>query len=147
MPVLAKLFARLRERPHAERRAAPRYQTHLENRLFVHVHLLDPTLERLHGAAALRLVGYTRDVSESGLGVILPGTRVAGRSIVGAERPLRVLLGLPGEPVEMSAVAVRDAELEDDETGRIVGIQIREMKPDARARYHSFLRSLAVPDF
>ncbi|MDQ3908396.1 MAG: PilZ domain-containing protein [Acidobacteriota bacterium] len=147
MSVLGNLLARLRK-PRGERRAAPRYGTHLENRLTVHVHLADSKLERPRDQRAPQhLVGYTRDVSESGLGVVLPDVRIAGRAVVGRDRTLRVQLGLPGRVVEMSAVAVRQAPLEGGEAGHLVGMQIQEMSHDDRAYYTKFLRSLALPDF
>lgn len=154
MSVLTNLIALVRnprgERvaaQRAERRAAPRYTTHLEKRLSVQLQFADLKLERPRAPHDLSLSGYTRDVSESGLGVILPGVRIAGRSIIGADRALRLLLGLPGGVVEMSAEAVRHVPLEGDEPGYLVGIQIRDMSREARERYINFLRSLAVPDF
>ncbi|MDQ3908631.1 MAG: PilZ domain-containing protein [Acidobacteriota bacterium] len=147
MAVLTNLLARLRK-PHGERRAAPRYATHLENRLSVHVDLADAKLGPSRAQREpQQLIGYTRDVSESGLGVVLPDVRIAGRLVVGRDRSLRVRLGLPGRVVEMSAQAVRHVPLEGGETGYLVGIQIQEMSQDDRAYYAKFLRSLAVPDF
>jgi len=134
-------IARLRKYV-GERRAAPRYATRLEKSLTVYVSLSDP---KLTGA---RLVGYTRDVSETGLGVVLPELRIAGRSVVHPERELRLMIGLPYEPVEMRAAAVRHVELGEDEfdSGYLVGVQIREMSPADRGRYMKYLRSLAVGD-
>jgi PilZ domain len=147
MSVLTNLIARLRK-PRGERRAAPRYATHLENRLSVSVHLADakPASERTQRAPQ-ELIGHTRDVSESGLGVVLPDVRIAGRVIVGSDRGLLVRLWLPGRVVEMSARAVRHAPLEGGEPGYLVGIEIQAMSQDDRAYYLKFLRSLAVPDF
>jgi PilZ domain len=147
MSALTNLIARLRK-PHGERRAAPRYSTHIENRLSVYVHLADAKTGRPRAQREPQeLIGYTRDVSESGLGVVLPDVRIAGRTIVGSDRGLRVRLWLPGRVVEMSARAVRHVPLEGGETGYLVGIQIQAMSQDDRAYYVKFLRSLAVPDF
>ena len=130
-----------------ERRAAPRYTTRLDKSLTVYVYLLDPKTGADTGSGS-RIVGYTRDLSETGLGVILPEVRVAGRSVVRGERDLRLLIGLPGEPVGMRATVVRHVKLEADglDTGYLVGVQIKEMADADRARYMKYLRRLAVND-
>jgi len=143
---LASLIPRLRKY-FGDRRAAPRCATRLEKALAVHVYLADAK-----GAAgetkAPRLVGYTNDVSETGLGIVLPTVRLAGRRVDSPERALRVVVGLPHEQVEMQVVGVRSVELEagEPESGYLVGVHIREMAPDDRRRYLKYLRSLAVGD-
>ncbi|HEX5708426.1 MAG TPA: PilZ domain-containing protein [Pyrinomonadaceae bacterium] len=135
------LTARLR-RFVGDRRAAPRYPvTHLEKALVVHITLGDGG-DAMRGGA--RLVGYTRDVSETGLGVVLPDVRIGGRLIVNPERALRLLVGLPTGAVEMTATAVRYAEPEGDESGYLVGVHINEMPKAHRALYLKFINSLAV---
>ncbi|HYO63598.1 MAG TPA: PilZ domain-containing protein [Pyrinomonadaceae bacterium] len=130
-----------------ERRAAPRYVTRLEKSVTVYVYLLDPKTGAETGRGA-RLVGYTRDVSETGLGVILPEVRVAGRSIVREGRELRLLVGIPHEPVEMQAAVVRHVRLEKGELdgGYLVGVHITSMGEADRARYAKYLSKLAVND-
>jgi hypothetical protein len=138
----------LRRQP-TERRAAPRYSTYLEKALPVHVHLLGQKSGSAGESRSLgRVVGYTRDVSESGLGLVVPDLRIAGRNIVNAERLLLVIVGLPAGPVEMRAAGVRHVEMEkgNPEAGYLVGIQIREMAPADRSRYKKFINSLAVGD-
>ena len=141
MSSLTNLIPRLRKYL-GERRAAPRYATRLEKTLAVHVQLL----EEGPGPSG-RLIGYTRDLSETGLGVILPQLRIAGRSVVNPERLLVVIVGIPPEPVEMRAVGVRYAELDEEggiDHGYLVGVHIREMTPTDRTRYLKYLASLAV---
>ncbi|HEX8117165.1 MAG TPA: PilZ domain-containing protein, partial [Pyrinomonadaceae bacterium] len=72
MPELLRTIAsRLREFV-GNRRRAPRFKV----RLAVFVSLLDPT----PGAPpAGGIAGHTRDVSEDGLGIILPAIRLGGR--------------------------------------------------------------------
>ncbi|HYP52306.1 MAG TPA: PilZ domain-containing protein [Pyrinomonadaceae bacterium] len=130
-----------------ERRAAPRYVTRLEKSLTVYVYLLDPKTGAETGRGA-RIVGYTRDVSETGLGVILPEVRVAGRSVVRAGRELRLLVGIPHEPVEMEGAVVRHVRLAKGEldSGYLVGVHITGMSDADRARYAKYLNGLAVKD-
>ena len=144
MTSLANFIPRLRKY-FADRRVAPRYATRLEKALVVHVYLSDAK-----GAAGetkpARLVGYTHDVSETGLGIVLPTTRIAGRRVDSPGRALRVVVGLPNEQVEMQAAGVRSVELEEGEpgSGYLVGVHIGEMAPDDRRRYLKYLGSLAV---
>ena len=140
-PHLMSIISRLRKYV-GERRAAPRYATHMEKALVVYVSLSDPKL------AGARLVGYTRDVSETGMGLVLPELRIAGRSVMHPGRGLRLLLGLPYEPVEMRATAVRHVELGEGEvdSGYLVGVQIKEMSPADQTRYAKYLRSLAIDE-
>ena len=87
-------------------------------------------------------------MSETGLGIVLPTVRLAGRRVDSPERALRVVVGLPREQVEMQVVGVRSVELEagEPESGYLVGVHIREMTPDDRQRYLKYLHSLAVED-
>lgn len=136
------LTARLR-RLVGERRAAPRYVVaHLEKALVVHITPGNQAAQQ--GREGPRLVGYTRDVSETGLGVVVPDVRLSGRLIVGPDRALRLLVGLPSGAVEMTATAVRYAEPEDGAGDYLVGVHIGEMSKADRARYLKFINSLAV---
>jgi hypothetical protein len=137
---------RKQEPPSGERRAKPRYTTHQKQRLYVHVYLNDVKIEQHRNVNEARLIGYTHDVSEAGLAVILRSHRIAGLSIIGSKRKLRVLLGLPQGPVEVVALAAHCAELEGDEVGYIVGIKIVSMADADRARYLKHLDGLADHD-
>ena len=144
---IAYIKARLRlDTAARERRAAPRFTTHLENRLVVNVSLLEvknrPDNARLRSV----LAGYTRDVSETGLGIIVPDIRIGGLNITRPDRMLRIMLGLPGHPVEIRAVPVRYVELEEEEDGEksryLIGMLIKAMSKRDRTHYDAFLKSL-----
>ncbi|HEY0077185.1 MAG TPA: PilZ domain-containing protein [Pyrinomonadaceae bacterium] len=134
-----------------DRRTAPRYLTHLERSLVIYVSRIE-TGATLLGEARRQplIVGYTRDVSETGLGVIVPQIRTGGLDLSIAERRLRLLLGLSPEPLEMEVAPVRYVKLErkEDEvdTGYLVGVHITEMRAESRRRYLKFLKTLqSVP--
>jgi coenzyme F420-reducing hydrogenase beta subunit len=59
---------------------------------------------------------------------------------------LRIMLGLPGHPVEIRAVPVRYIELEEEEDREqaryLIGMIIKEMSPSHRSQYNAFLKSL-----
>lgn len=139
---IESLTARLRMYV-GNRRAAPRYTTHLEKALTVHIYLSRPGTG---GTAAPRLVGFTRDVSETGLGVVIPDIRLSGRQLVSPDRTLHVLVGIPSGAVAMTASAVRYAEADEGTGGYLVGLHIAEMEPRDRALYAKFINSLAVSE-
>jgi hypothetical protein len=131
----------LRRQPATERRAAPRFTTHLERRLVVNVSLLDIKPEAQRGPTVL--AGFTRDVSESGLGIVLPDIRLGKSSITRPDRTLRIMLGLPGEAIEIHALPVRYVEVDEDEEGEgyLVGVRITKMSERDRDRYDAFLKT------
>ncbi|HVF51225.1 MAG TPA: PilZ domain-containing protein [Pyrinomonadaceae bacterium] len=128
------------------RRVAPRYATHLEKSLVVYVHLLDGREGEDSPRRAAKIVGYTRDVSETGLGIVVPEIRLGGVTIVNPNRTLRILVGIPHEPVEMQCAPARYVRLEDEglDAGYLVGVQIISMSKEDRARYTSYLKTFIV---
>lgn len=130
-------------KPTTERRAAPRFTTHLERRLVVNVSLGDAG-NRPEGARGPSvLAGYTRDVSATGLGIVVPDIRINNSNVTRPDRALRIMLGLPGEPVEIQAIPVRYVELEKDSEskGYLVGVHITKMSERNRSRYEAFLNT------
>jgi PilZ domain len=128
-----------------ERRAAPRFTTHLEKRLVVNVSLLDVRIKLDATRGPTVLAGYTRDVSETGLGMVLQEIRISSFNITRPGRTLRIMLGIPGAPVELHGVAAHYVQLEADaetEGGYLVGVQITDMSERDRSRYQDFLQSM-----
>lgn len=143
MPELIRSIAgRLREFV-GNRRVAPRYATHLEVGLALNV-----TLPGADGkdSKSLRLAGYTRDISASGLALIVPSIRVGGQYVTGENRRLRIMLKLPTGPIEIQATPVRYSPLDDDavDTGYLVGVQIVSMSDEDRARFNAYLKQMKI---
>lgn len=139
---IERIKARLQRRqPTTERRVAPRFTTHLESRLVVNVALLDMKPDGSRGPAVL--AGFTRDVSESGLGIVLPDIRIGKSSVTRPDRTLRIMLGLPGEPIEIHALPVRYVEMEEggESEGYLLGVRIIKMSARDRSRYDAFLKT------
>ncbi|HEX8847349.1 MAG TPA: PilZ domain-containing protein [Pyrinomonadaceae bacterium] len=144
MPELIRSIAnRLREFV-GNRRRAPRYITHLEAGLALRVSLPNTGSSARTPGKALRLSGYTRDISETGLAIIVPTIRIEGQYITNDNRTLRIMLKLPTGPVEILAKPVRYSPLEDDakDTGYLVGVQITGMSDDDRARFNAYIQTL-----
>jgi hypothetical protein len=114
-----RIASRLRELV-ADRRRSPRYRAELP----VLVSLVDAAT----GAEPANASGHTRDLSESGLGVVLPNIRVGGRYLVGDSVTLRLTLKLPGEYARLYGTPVRYEKLEagGPQTGFLVGIRLTD---------------------
>src|SRR5829696_8079011 len=126
MPELIRSIAgRLREFM-GNRRVAPRYVTHLEVGLALNVSLPGTSAGSQTTSPPLKLAGYTRDISASGLALIVPSIRVGGQYLTGENRRLRIVLKLPTGQIEILATPVRYSPLDAGglDTGYLVGVQI-----------------------
>lgn len=72
----------------------------------------------------LTLYGRTRDLSPSGLGIVIPAADIGPRHS-GESLPARVKVGLPGGGLEVEAEAVHWAPLDEMGLGRGVLIGVR----------------------
>jgi hypothetical protein len=140
MPELMRsIVARLREYV-GNRRRARRYRVRLSCR----VAPFEPALDSERQQRVPALAGHTRDLSATGLALVLPAVRVGDRYLTGAGLRLRVTLEHPTGPLELLAAPVRHEQLERDEpeTGFLIGVRITELAPADRARYEAHLAQL-----
>ena len=141
MPELIRSIAGRLRAYVGNRRVAPRYVTHLEVGLALNVSLPGAKTD----SPPLKLAGYTRDISASGLALIVPTIRVGGQYVTGENRRLRIMLKLPTGPIEIQATPVRYSPLDDDDgvdTGYLVGVQIVSMSDEDRARFNAYLEKM-----
>jgi hypothetical protein len=96
------------------------------------------------GRSSPVLEGYTRDVSETGLALIVPAVRIGEHYLTGAGRTLRITLEFPTGPIQMDVVPVRYERLDESETekGYLVGVSITEMSDHDRATFTDYMRKL-----
>ena len=141
MPELIRSIAARLHRFIGNRRRAPRYKL----RLPLSISLLDVRSSANGAGRARALEGYTRDLSESGLAMILPAIRIGEHYLMGEGRTLRVVLELPTAPVEMKVVPVRYERLDESEAekGYLIGLSINEMSDQDREGFVEYLRSKA----
>ena len=136
---LRSIVARLREYV-GNRRRAQRHRL----RLPFSVSLYDPTLtgERLKHAPQLE--GATRDLSTSGLALIVPAIRIGERYLIGPDVTLRIVLEHPTGPLELLATPMRYERLDEEgaSKGFLIGARIKEMNEANRVRYEAQLREL-----
>lgn len=124
-----------------ERRLSPRYSASLECGVTI------PREERSSGLLFpnTTLAGRTRDLSESGLGLIVPSIYIGYDCVVDQGRTLIISVALPSGDVELRATPVhyvRQSAGGDDETTYFIGLRITETDDAERERYLNFLRGL-----
>lgn len=86
--------------------------------------------------------GHTRDISSTGLGLIVPVIRIGEHYLTGEDRLLRIVLELPAGPIQLIATPVRYEPLEgdEDEQGFIIGVRITDISAQDRERFTSALK-------
>lgn len=110
-----------------DRRRLPRYKTRRSARLF---DAMAPDAAG-HGAGPLLpMVGHTRDISETGLAIVVTSDSLGSRrrdELVGRE--LRIVLDLPAGLTHLRGTIVRGQELAGDEgdKGYLIGVHITQM--------------------
>lgn len=123
-----------------ERRAAPRHQTRLLCRL------LFPEAETPTGTRwrPRPLVGYTRDLSASGLAVIVSDLGTAYGPLTDWETRLNVELELPAGQIEITASPARMVRLglDEEERGFLLGLRIVKINESLLPRYEQYVYAL-----
>lgn len=126
----------------ADRRSSPRRKAQRQARLLFNVSLVSEATGESN-VQTIPLAGFTRDVSEKGLGLIVPSLRVGDRYLVDEGCTLRVvLLDLPTGEVEIFCTPRRYEEMKAPETGHLIGVEITEMSEQDHARLLQFLKTL-----
>jgi hypothetical protein len=125
-----------------ERRAARRFRAEHAARLQFVTRIADGP-ERPDVELWPNLICRTRDVSEAGLGLVVPALREGDEGFFGIQGPVRVTLGLPTGALEARGVAARYAK---DGGGRgefVVCVRITEMDAPDAGRFRAYLSSLS----
>lgn len=90
------------------------------------------------------IIARTRDVSESGIGLVAPSIYLGFDCIIDEGRTLNLSLTLPAGVVELKATAAHYLRLDesDDKPSYIIGLRITGIADDSRARYAEYLAAL-----
>lgn len=91
------------------------------------------------------VMGHTRDVSATGLSLLLPATRLGSRDISRKGSSLRLVLCLPTGVIVVRAETVRcePSASDEGEPQFLLGVRITKMFDTDRRAYANFLRSLS----
>ena len=139
--MIGHIINRLRESV-CNRRHAQRRKAQCDARLLFNVSVLDAK----SSADATHLIpmeGHTRDISETGLSLIVNSLRIGDTYLTDEGCTLRiVLLDLPTGQIEIHATPVRYEQLDEPERGHLIGVQIKQMSDSDRTRLAQYLRTL-----
>ena len=137
MPNLLQSFITRLRKYVGDRRRTLRRPARCLARLPCSVSLLDSET----GASTSGIAGYTRDLSPTGLTLIVPVIRSGGRYLTDLENKLLLRLELPTGAIQMMAVPVR-FEQDQIAAGYLLGVRITEMGRGDHALYIEYLRTL-----
>lgn len=137
MPEVIRIIAARLRRFVADRRSARRHAV----RLRCTVGLAEGHAKTNGAGRDSSLEGYTFDVSETGLRLLMRAIHIDGHYLTGSGSTLLVLLELPDGPVLVRAVAVRYDRLDEDDAqmGYLIGMEIKEMSNPDRERFVAYL--------
>jgi hypothetical protein len=149
---MAKLIhsvtARLRKYV-GDRRRSLRREARFEARLPVTISLLsseDEPTKNFYNTPMLE--GQTRDISDRGLTLLLPSSRIRSVYLTVSDIYLGIRLELPDRPVGMISTSVRFEQLSTKEAGfgYLLGVRIMKMKEEDQERYIAYLSTLEIKD-
>lgn len=123
-----------------ERRAAPRRRINIEFRvLLVARRTIADGDEQL-----LPLIGYTHDISESGIALVVSSKSASVLSALGDDYTLQLVLTIPGGSIELETTPARYQQLADGDAGAriLIGARITKISDADRVRLEQYLHSL-----
>jgi PilZ domain len=125
------------------RRRAPRFDV----RLSFSVSIVDEKAGHENTRPPQTLVGRTRNLSETGVALVVPSLRLGTHKLNDVDSTLRLMLDLPAGTAEIHVVPVRSHQLaeKDMDSGHFIGAKITHLSDEARARLTKFLRSRRSP--
>jgi c-di-GMP-binding flagellar brake protein YcgR len=120
-----------------DRRQSPRLRTRLLFSISVR------RKARANGAPAAdrTLKGHTRDISSSGLAMMLPQVHLEGHHLAAGGRELEVLLELPSGVMPLVVIPKRYEKLDESELGctYLIGARIVQVSDEDRIRLENFI--------
>ncbi len=90
------------------------------------------------------MAGHLRDISRTGLSLIVPSIRFGNRFLLSGHDPLRVKVELPSGAVNIQVVPVRYDKLEGEPVERqyLIGARITQMDDSDREHLVEYIQQL-----
>jgi hypothetical protein len=122
-----------------ERRVAERHPVHLEFRVLLIATRKDATGHE----QTLPLIGYTRDISETGLALLVAAKSVGVLYSLGQNYTLQLVLTIPSGSVELEVTPVRYGHINEGAEGSriLIGAQITKISERDQTRLSEYLDS------
>ena len=123
-----------------DRRSAVRYGVKRAARLLFAAAPSDVN-KRAHDDQPPPIIGHTRDISTTGISLMVPVLRRSDRDLYGSYGRLQLILSLPNGNIEIHADPVRYSWFDESDSskGYIIGARIIEIDPDDHARFNEYL--------
>jgi hypothetical protein len=130
-----------------ERRRAPRCDAHLAARLHFSLSLREAEAGKDSSKLPASLAGFTRNISETGLSLVVTSSQFCERSFDSVSEGLRIMLELPTGKVHIHATLVRCEPLKDQANqnralGYLMSACITEMNDSEWVRLVQYVRTL-----
>lgn len=131
--------------PAQDRRGDPRHKALRAARLLFTVARPDLETSSHRAPESLSVIGHTRDISATGLSLVVPGLHVRDAELFGSKSSLHLTLSLPTGIVDIEATPVRYEWLGEkpDQKSYLIGARISQMRDDERARLNQYLHALS----
>lgn len=111
-------------------------------RLPLSVSLLDSrrTAFRMHASSSMS--GYLRDISKTGLSLVVPSLHFGNSFLVSGHYPLRIMVELPNGVVNIHVAPVRYDKLHEKQSDRkyLIGARIMQMTDSDRRNLSQYLQ-------
>lgn len=139
--------SRLEPAGKAERRRAPRCDAHLAARLHFSLSLREAEAGKNSSKLPASLAGFTRNISETGLSLVVASSQFCERRFDSVGKSLRIMLELPTGKVRINATLVRCEPLKDEADqnramGYLMSACITEMNDSEWVRLVQYVRTL-----
>ena len=121
-----------------ERRASPRRNVNLEFRVLLVARKTSAEGEE----QTLPLIGYTRDISESGLALMVSAKSMSVLYNLNEAYTLQLVLQLPTGPIELEVTPARYQHINEGSAGSyiLIGARITKMSDAERERFTEYIR-------
>lgn len=128
-----------------DRRQAARHQTHRAARLLFTVARPEREADLNSTPESLSVIGHTRDISKTGLSLIVPCLHIRDSEFFGTKGSLKLTLSLPTGIVDIEATPVRYEWLGEDSEKKtyLIGARITGIRDDERARFDQYVSTLS----
>ncbi|HEX8843437.1 MAG TPA: PilZ domain-containing protein [Pyrinomonadaceae bacterium] len=133
----------------ANRRRSPRFKAQLRARLLFSVVLSGASFSR-RASGRLHLVGYTKDISEIGLALVVPIAEIDERYLAGEGSKMQIELYLPKGAIKITARPVHYKPIDEGSSetvfneGYLIGAEITKVSD--RALFRGYLSTLEEID-
>lgn len=121
-----------------ERRASPRRIVKIEFRVLLVARKTSAEGEE----QVLPLIGYTRDISESGMALMVSAKSMSVLYNLGEAYTLQLVLQLPTGPIELEVTPARYQHINEGSAGSriLIGAQITKISDEDHTRFLEYLR-------